>query len=85
MWGLTVHPRRRDFTPGGSTGGEGALLALKGSVMGWGTDLGGSVRIPQVFNGGYGLRPSVSALCFLVEPFLTYLLRPGVSPTKVSQ
>ncbi|KAK9379517.1 amidase signature domain-containing protein [Kockiozyma suomiensis] len=58
LWGLTVHPRRRDFTPGGSTGGEGALLALKGSVMGWGTDLGGSVRIPQVFNGGYGLRPS---------------------------
>ncbi|KAK9468756.1 amidase signature domain-containing protein [Lipomyces arxii] len=58
LWGLTVNPRRRDFTPGGSTGGEGALLALKGSIMGWGTDLGGSVRIPQVMNGGYGLRPS---------------------------
>ncbi|KAK9456947.1 amidase signature domain-containing protein [Dipodascopsis uninucleata] len=58
LWGCTVNPRRRDFTPGGSTGGEGALLALKGSIMGWGTDLGGSVRIPQIMNGGYGLRPS---------------------------
>ncbi|KAK9477591.1 amidase signature domain-containing protein [Lipomyces japonicus] len=58
LWGLTVNPRRRDFTPGGSTGGEGALLQLKGSIMGWGTDLGGSVRIPQIMGGGYGLRPS---------------------------
>ncbi|KAK9429180.1 amidase signature domain-containing protein [Lipomyces doorenjongii] len=58
LWGCTVNPRRRDFTSGGSTGGEGALLALKASIMGWGTDLGGSVRIPQVMNGGYGLRPS---------------------------
>ncbi|KAK9450781.1 amidase signature domain-containing protein [Limtongia smithiae] len=58
LWGCTVHPRRRDFTPGGSTGGEACLLAMKGSIMGWGTDLGGSVRIPQIMNGGYALRPS---------------------------
>ncbi|KAK9460885.1 amidase signature domain-containing protein [Lipomyces oligophaga] len=58
LWGLTVNPRRRDFTPGGSTGGEGVLLSMKASIMGWGTDLGGSVRIPQIFGGGYGLRPS---------------------------
>lgn len=37
LWGLTTHPLNADLTPGGSTGGEGALLALRGSMMGWGT------------------------------------------------
>lgn len=32
----------------GSSGGEGALVAMHGSVVGVGTDLGGSVRIPGV-------------------------------------
>ena len=48
-----------NFTPGGSTGGEGALLALEGSLIGWGTDIGGSIRIPSLMNGLYGLKPSV--------------------------
>lgn len=29
LWGLTVHPKNTEFTPGGSTGGEGTLLALQ--------------------------------------------------------
>lgn len=62
LFGLTTHPMNRDLTPGGSTGGEGALIALKGSLLGWGTDLGGSVRIPAHLCGLYGLRPSVSRL-----------------------
>lgn len=62
LWGLTVHPRAASFTPGGSTGGEAALLALQGSVVGWGTDIGGSVRIPAHMNGLYALRPSSSRL-----------------------
>lgn len=59
LWGLTVNPRDPDFTPGGSTGGEAALLALHGSILGFGTDLGGSVRIPQNMVGLYGFKPSV--------------------------
>ncbi|KAL6703058.1 hypothetical protein ACN47E_010265 [Coniothyrium glycines] len=62
LWGLTVHPRNSDFTPGGSTGGEGALLSLRGSVIGWGTDIGGSIRIPSHMNGLYGLKPSSTRL-----------------------
>lgn len=62
LWGLTVNPRDPDFSPGGSTGGEGALLATNASILGWGTDIGGSVRIPAATNGLYGLRPSVSWL-----------------------
>lgn len=60
LFGLTTHPMNEKFTPGGSTGGEGALLGLEGSLFGWGTDLGGSVRIPAHLCGLYGLRPSVS-------------------------
>ena len=37
LFGLTTHPQNPEFTPGGSTGGETALLALHGSLLGWGT------------------------------------------------
>jgi amidase len=62
LWGLTVHPRNRYFTPGGSTGGEGPLLSMRGSVVGWGTDIGGSVRIPAHMMGLYALKPSSTRL-----------------------
>ncbi|KAL4784329.1 amidase signature domain-containing protein [Aspergillus varians] len=54
----TNNPKNRLLACGGSSGGEGALIALKGSPGGFGTDIGGSVRIPAVFNGLFGLRPS---------------------------
>lgn len=59
VFGRTLNPRNTALTAGGSTGGEGALLALRGSVLGVGTDIGGSVRVPSVCNGIYGFRPSV--------------------------
>ncbi|KAF9736094.1 amidase [Paraphaeosphaeria minitans] len=62
IFGLTTHPRNTDFTPGGSTGGEGTLLALQGSAVGWGTDIGGSIRIPAHMLGLYGLKPSSTRL-----------------------
>ncbi|CZT21676.1 related to acetamidase [Ramularia collo-cygni] len=62
LWGLTTHPLDPNLTPGGSTGGEGALLAEYGSLVGWGTDIGGSVRIPAHMNGLYSLKPSSGRL-----------------------
>ncbi|CBX95788.1 hypothetical protein LEMA_P029400.1 [Plenodomus lingam JN3] len=62
VWGLTVHPRRPDYTAGGSTGGEGAMFSLGGTLCGWGTDIGGSIRIPSHVNGVYGLKPSSTRL-----------------------
>ncbi|PTB62106.1 amidase [Trichoderma citrinoviride] len=59
VFGRTLNPRNVSFTAGGSTGGEGALLALRGSVLGVGTDIAGSIRVPSVCNGTYGMRPSV--------------------------
>lgn len=58
LFGRTLNPIKRDVTAGGSSGGEGVLVAMKGSVFGIGTDIGGSVRIPAMCNGVYGFKPS---------------------------
>lgn len=60
--GYTWNPKNRHLSSGGSSGGEGALIALRGSPAGFGTDIGGSVRIPASFNGLYGLRPSAGRI-----------------------
>ncbi|SJX60025.1 probable AMD2-amidase [Sporisorium reilianum f. sp. reilianum] len=56
--GRTLHPANTRLTPGGSSGGESALLAMRGSPLGVGTDIGGSIRIPCSFTGLWGLKPS---------------------------
>ncbi|KAL2863742.1 putative general amidase [Aspergillus lucknowensis] len=58
LFGRTLNPLNRQLTVGGSTGGEGALIALRGSMIGFGTDIGGSIRIPAMCNGLYGFKPS---------------------------
>lgn len=40
--GRTLNPYNRNLTSGGSSAGEGALLALRGSALGLGSDIGGS-------------------------------------------
>ena len=54
---MTKNPFNPKYIPGGSSGGEGALLAMGGSAIGWGSDIGGSVRIPAHFCGLYALKP----------------------------
>lgn len=41
IFGRTVNPSNRTLTSGGSSGGEGALIQLKGSPLGVGSDIGG--------------------------------------------
>lgn len=43
VFGRTLNPHNRNLTSGGSSGGEGALIAMKGSPLGVGSDVGGSV------------------------------------------
>lgn len=45
-------------SPGGSSGGEGALIAAGGSLLGLGTDIGGSIRFPSAFCGICGIKPT---------------------------
>ncbi|QRV80630.1 amidase [Ceratobasidium sp. AG-Ba] len=58
VFGRTLNLHNRSLTPSESSGGEGALLAMRGSPLGVGTDIGGSVRIPASASGIYSLRPS---------------------------
>ncbi|KAI9878534.1 MAG: hypothetical protein M1830_000668, partial [Pleopsidium flavum] len=64
LFGRTTNPLNRRVTAGGSSGGEGALIALRGSILGIGTDVGGSIRIPAMCNGLYGLKPSAGRVPF---------------------
>ncbi|XP_055853537.1 fatty-acid amide hydrolase 2-A-like [Episyrphus balteatus] len=45
-------------TPGGSSGGEGALLGCGASPFGVGSDIAGSIRLPALFNGIFGHKPT---------------------------
>lgn len=58
VFGRTTNPLNKNWSCGGSTGGEGAIIGFRGSVMGIGTDIGGSIRVPAAFNNHYGIRPS---------------------------
>lgn len=58
VWGRTTNPHNDKYSPGGSTGGEAALLASGGSRIGIGSDVAGSVRVPAHFSGVYSLRCS---------------------------
>ncbi|EIW77307.1 amidase signature enzyme [Coniophora puteana RWD-64-598 SS2] len=59
VFGTTENPHKKGFSPGGSSGGEGALLALGGSRIGVGTDVAGSVRAPAHYSGVYTIRSSM--------------------------
>ncbi|CAK7891825.1 hypothetical protein CAAN1_19S00254 [[Candida] anglica] len=58
IYGYTLNSFNRNLSCGGSSGGEGALVGARGSPLGFGTDIGGSIRIPSTFQGLYGLRGS---------------------------
>jgi amidase len=58
VFGRVLNPRDTRLTAGGSSGGEGALIAMRGSILGVGTDVGGSIRIPAMCNGLYGIKGS---------------------------
>lgn len=61
-FGRTLNPFNTDLSAGGSSGGEAALVAMKGSVLGVGTDIGGSIRGPSAFCGIYGFKPTSDVL-----------------------
>lgn len=58
VFGRTLNPHNLSLNAGGSSGGEAALVASRGSPIGIGTDFGGSIRMPAACTGIYGFKPS---------------------------
>jgi amidase len=56
--GRTNNPYDLARTPGGSSGGEAAIVAACGSAVGLGTDSGASVRVPAHFCGLAAIKPT---------------------------
>ncbi|KAJ5292215.1 amidase [Penicillium angulare] len=81
IFGRTLNPRNTLLTAGGSSGGEGALIAFRGSPLGIGTDIAGSVRIPASCCGLYGFKPTSCRIPYggQVAPSL-----PGCKPVTAS-
>ncbi len=62
IYGRTNNPYDLDRTPGGSSGGEAALIAACGSPLGLGSDAAGSVRLPAAFCGIASIKPTSGRL-----------------------
>ncbi len=58
LYGRTNNPYDLSRTAGGSSGGEGAAVGSGGSPFGVGADIGGSIRVPALFCGVFGHKPS---------------------------
>ena len=59
IYGRTHNPYDLTRTPGGSSGGAAAILAVGGSALDIGSDTAGSIRIPAHFCGIAGLKPTI--------------------------
>ena len=56
------NPWNLDHTPGGSSGGSGAVLAAGLSALEMGSDIGGSIRTPAHYCGVFGHKPTWSLI-----------------------
>ena len=62
IYGRTNHPLDPERTPGGSSGGSAAALATGMVPLEFGSDIGGSIRVPAGFCGVYGHKPSFNLI-----------------------
>ena len=58
IYGRTNNPFNLSLSPGGSSGGESAIIAAGGSPLGFGSDAGGSVRFPAHCAGIASIKPT---------------------------
>uniref|UniRef100_A0A0B6ZXZ3 Amidase domain-containing protein n=1 Tax=Arion vulgaris TaxID=1028688 RepID=A0A0B6ZXZ3_9EUPU len=58
VYGCTNNAYDTTRIVGGSSGGEGCILSTGAAVIGVGSDIGGSIRMPCFFNGVFGHKAS---------------------------
>lgn len=58
VYGATANPWDEGRSPGGSSGGSAAALAAGLSALELGSDIAGSIRVPAVFCGVWGHKPT---------------------------
>lgn len=71
---LVASPYATSKTAGGSSGGTGASIAANLAALGFGSDTGGSIRVPSSYNQLVGVRPTVGLAS-----------RDGIVPLALSQ
>lgn len=62
IYGRTSNPHDLGRTPGGSSGGEAALVGCGASPVGIGTDIGGSVRLPAFCCGVFAHKATAGVI-----------------------
>ncbi|KAL5285664.1 FAAH2.2 family protein [Megaselia abdita] len=58
IFGHTNNPYDTNRISGGSSGGEGVIQSAGASAFGLGSDIAGSIRVPSLFNGIFGHKPT---------------------------
>lgn len=61
-WGQAKNPWDHTRTTGGSSGGSGGLVAVRGTALAVGSDIAGSIRYPAAWNGICGFKPTNSRI-----------------------
>ncbi|KAH8721721.1 amidase signature domain-containing protein [Ilyonectria robusta] len=80
VFGYTMNPHKLCLTPGGSSSGEGALVGFRGSLLGVGSDIGGSIRLPSIWCGAFGFKPTANRIPYSGQQDLIPKGSPGVTP-----
>jgi amidase len=75
VYGPTFNPHNLTRSPGGSSGGEAAIIAAGGSALGLGSDSGGSLRQPAHLCGVATIKPTTGLVPLtghfpVIEPML---------------
>ncbi|KAJ5731483.1 uncharacterized protein N7483_005991 [Penicillium malachiteum] len=85
VFGQSTNAFNFNLISGGSSGGEGALVGCGGSILGIGTDIGGSIRVPSALQGLYSIFPTTGRVpwdCSFLHQH--YLVPPVAGPMASS-